>query len=188
MNSLIKLKLSDYDALIANGVFSRPERQCIELIDGKLREMAPIGPMHEDLINFLTEWSYSNKPDHVSIRVQCSIGLPEYDSAPEPDLAWVHKGRYTKQRPEAADVLLAIEVSHSSIAFDLGQKKGLYARAGGPEYWVIDVATRRILVFRQPADNDYKDSRIVDVGETVAPLAEARAELDVRELFAEECQ
>src|SRR5688572_23279185 len=106
MSTIPKFTIAAYDRLIERGMFDGPDRRRIELIHGELREMSPAGPFHEDLIRILNHWSFTNAPRDVHIRVQCSIGLVELDSVPEPDIAWVRSGRYRKQRPQSKDVLL----------------------------------------------------------------------------------
>ena len=183
MSTLLKLNLSEYDAMIAQGAFDGLERRHIELIYGELREMSPAGPLHEEIVSLLNEWSVENKPKNVRIRVQSSIGIPELDSAPEPDLAWVRRVRYSTKRPGPPDVLLAIEVSHSRLAYDLGEKQELYARAGVQEYWVVDVHGQQIHVFRNPKNEVYQESVIVTPGASLFPLVEPSAALDVSALF-----
>jgi Uma2 family endonuclease len=102
--------------------------------------------------------------------VQNSVGIPELDSAPEPDLAWVARRDYSRGRPTSKDVLLIIEVSASSLRFDLGEKADLYATTGVADYWVVDVAARSIIVHRDPADGRYHDVRTYRASEELRPL------------------
>lgn len=105
------------------------------------------------------------------------------DSSPEPDLAWVTKGRYAAQHPTAQQVHLLVEVSKSSKEFDCGEKMRLYAEAGIPEYWVVDVVAKTVDVMRDPAKNDYKIRRLFPIGESVVPLCLPGAQLQVSRLF-----
>ena len=139
MSTIAHLTLSEYDRMIAAGEFVPRERNRLELIRGELRNMTPIGAEHEVIVDFLTEWSFSNLPKgRAWVRVQNSIGLPILDSAPEPDLAWVARRDYSRGRPVQEDVLLVIEVSESTLRFDLGEKADLYAEAGIEDYWVMN--------------------------------------------------
>jgi Uma2 family endonuclease len=171
MSTVTHLTIAEYDRMIAAGAFEPREQNRLELIYGELREMTPIGSEHEVVLDYLTEWSFSELPKKkVWVRVQNSIGIPALDSAPEPDLAWVARRDYRRGRPTAEDVLLVIEVSESTLRFDLGKKAGLYAAAGISDYWVVDVAARSIVVHRDPADCRYGDVRTYRESEELHPL------------------
>jgi Uma2 family endonuclease len=94
-------------------------------------------------------------------------------SEPEPDMAVLAKvgTEYPVANPPASDVRLVIEISDSTLAFDLGPKARLYARAGIPEYWVFDIGGRRVIVHRGPAAGGYSMVTTYAEGEIVAPLA-----------------
>lgn len=116
MSTIAHLTLADYDRMIEVGVFDRREQRRLEFIRGEIREMAPIGSMHEQIVDLLNVWSFENvSKDRIRVRVQNSIGLPTLQSAPEPDLAWVVQRDYSGGRPSTEDVLLVIEVSDSSL-------------------------------------------------------------------------
>ena len=171
MSTTTHLTIAEYDRMIAAGAFDPRERNRLELIHGELREMTPIGSEHEVLVDYLTEWSFSKLPrKKVWVRVQNSIGIPALDSAPEPDLAWVARRDYSRGRPTAEDVLLVIEVSESTLRFDLGKKAELYARAGIADYWVVNVSDRSIVVHRDPAAGRYRDVRTFRGDDEICPL------------------
>jgi Uma2 family endonuclease len=158
MSTVAHFSLTEYDRMIAAGVFDERERRRIELIFGEVRDMNPIGSQHETIVDRLTEWSFGVLPKgSVWVRVQNSIGLPGWSSAPEPDLVWVARRDYSLSRPTADDVFLVIEVAESSLAFDLGEKADLYASAGIPDYWVVDVLGQSIRVCREPSPEGYRD-------------------------------
>ena len=168
MSTIARLTIDEYDRMINSGVF---ENRRIELIHGELREMSPIGVTHEYAVDELNEWSIQNVPlDRVRVRIQHSIGLPELNSVPQPDVSRVARLDYTRNRPTSADVLLLIEVSDSSLAYDRGEKAKLYAAVGITDYWIVNIRDRCIEVRRQPQGNNFEDIRIYVVGETVAPL------------------
>ena len=96
---------------------------------------------------------------------------------------WLRPKRYRGRHPSATDVLLAIEVSYSSLQSDLREKAELYAEAGIVEYWIVDANESRIHVFRNPAGREYADHSIVGVGETLSPLQSPDISLDIHELF-----
>jgi len=85
--------------------------------------------------------------------------------------------------PQPAEVALALEVSDTSLAFDLTRKASLYARAGIQEYWVLDVTARRLIVHRQPTNGKYTSIVAYDENESVAPLAAPTSEFKVADAF-----
>ena len=123
----------------------------VELIAGEIIDMSPIGAMHAALVDMLARHFGRRAGRSLVVRCQNPLRLDDL-SEPEPDLAILRPRAdcYTTAHPEAADVLLVIEVADTSLAYDLGTKVPLYARHGIPEVWVIDAATRRTRLFRQP--------------------------------------
>lgn len=171
MSSPAHLSLADYDRMLGAGVFDRGGRQRLEFVRGEIREMTPIGPAHEEIVERLTEWSYGHLPrDRGRVRVQDSIGLPALESAPEPDIAWVARRNYSRSRPSPQDVLLVIEVAESSLAYDTGEKADLYAVAGIGDYWVVDLAAHHIEVRRDPHDGHYRSLTIYTGQSPIHPL------------------
>ena len=104
---------------------------------------------------------------------------------PQPDII-VLKGRsrvFKKGNPQPADLHLVVEVSDTSLGFDLTKKAALYAQAGIVEYWALDVAARRLVVHREPTEGRYASVAVYGEHETVAPLAATSAEFPVGEAF-----
>ena len=117
--------------------------------------MNPAGPIHDDLITFLTNWSVRNSETaRTLITSQTGLDLPEVQSRPEPDLMWIRATRYRDHHPRSTDVQLAIEVAYSSLVYDLEIKRRLYAESNIQEYWIVDPQARCIHVHRQPKDGD----------------------------------
>jgi Uma2 family endonuclease len=171
MSTVTHLTIAEYDRMISAGAFDPREQNRLELIYGELREMTPIGSEHEVIVDYLAEWSILSLPrGKVRVRVQNSIGIPILDSAPEPDLAWVVRRDYRRGRPTGEDVLLVIEVSESTLRFDLGTKAELYAAADISDYWVVDIAARAIVVHRDPAAGRYRDVRTYRESDDLRPL------------------
>jgi Uma2 family endonuclease len=114
------------------------------------------------------------------IRVRLPIVLSSEDE-PEPDIAITTNtmDSYTEQHPGPEDIRLLVEVSSSTIQDDLTTKAGLYARAGIPEYWVLDVENRRLYVHRNPGSNGWGDIRNLAETESVTPLAAPQASIPV---------
>jgi Uma2 family endonuclease len=99
--------------------------------------------------------------DENLIQIQAPIEVSVEDSdrsLPEPDLSVLRedKPEYDERHPRGNELLLVIEVSDSSAAFDLSRKAALYAKAGVPEYWVLELGRRRLAVHRQPDGAEYR--------------------------------
>jgi len=172
VSTIAHLTLADYDRMIERGVFDQRGRRRLEFIRGEIREMTPIGSLHEVVVDKLNEWSMRSVPvGKVWVRVQNSIGLPSLESAPEPDLAWVVRRDYSRGRPVAEEVLLVIEVAESSLAYDRGEKAELYAAAGIADYWVVNLPERSVEVRRDPAGGRYRSLCTYTGDEEIRPLA-----------------
>lgn len=186
MSTGLRLTVAEYDRMVEKGAFDELSQK-IELIYGEIQAMNPAGPIHDDHIQYLTEWSIRNTLDsEISVRIQSGLSLPEQDSRPEPDILWVVAKRYAKAHPTAADTLLAIEVSYSSLKSDQQFKEQLYAAAGISEYWIVDVRQEVIHVHRQPSSDHYEHVSQCKVGDMLAPLIKPETKLDLNELFANE--
>jgi Uma2 family endonuclease len=164
--------LAEYDRMIAEGVFNQHGRDRLELIRGEILEMAPIGSLHEVIVDQLNEWSVRNlPPGKVWVRVQNSVGLPELESAPEPDLAWVARRNYARSRPRSSDVLLIVEISESSLQYDRTTKANLYAEAGIKEYWIFNLVDTIVEVYRNPVGGKYQSVQQFSGEAEFQPLA-----------------
>lgn len=179
----LHLTADEYDQMVERGAFDHLNRK-IELIRGELREINPAGPIHDDLITYLTNWSArATSPESIMVTSQTGLDLAELESRPEPDLMWLRAKRYRGRHPSASDVLLAIEVADSSLFSDLREKAELYAEAGIVEYWIVDTQERCLHVFRQPARKQYLERSVVHTGEVLSPVNASSVSLDIHELF-----
>lgn len=142
----------------------------VELIEGELIAVSPESVSHVRCRRWLTlffarrlaEGEWEINPD--------APALLEPGSAPEPDIAIFPSALHDRD-VTGRDIVLAVEVSVSSLAFDLGLKAALYARHGVQEYWVVDVIGRRIHVHRQPTAEGYRERSVVEHAGEIAPLA-----------------
>jgi Uma2 family endonuclease len=182
MATTVQFTYDEFDRMVRQGVFEQDRRR-LELIRGEIREMTPPGPLHEDVIDRLTRWSIESVRAAIRVRVQNSIGLPDLDTAPQPDVAWVREQDYRHGRPVGSDVLLVIEVADSSLPIDRGEKQDLYAHAGIQEYWIVNLPERRIEVYREPSSAGFRQTSFAEIGETLSPLADPQAILDVTKLL-----
>ena len=179
----LHLTLAEYDSMVLVGAFDRLNRK-IELIRGELIEMNPAGPLHDDLITYLTNWSARNAdPNQTLVTSQTGLNLPELQSRPEPDLMWIRAARYRESHPNATDVQLAIEVSNSSLVYDLETKRRLYAEANIQEYWIVDSQAQCIHVHRKPSQGDYAERFVRTIDDNLSPIFRPDVKLNLHELF-----
>lgn len=153
---------ADVDAMVRAGILGEDDR--LELLDGVLVEMSPPGEEHSAAVRRLTTLaSRLVSTGELELSVQGPLDLVA-ESRPEPDLAIVPA---TGWDAHATHALLVIEVSVSSLALDLGPKAAAYARAGVPDYWVLDLHGRRIVVHRRPGQGRYESVVSASEHETV---------------------
>lgn len=152
--------------MIQAGMFGREDR--LELLNGELVMMPPIGPDHAANSDCLREKIEKHLPRALALRVALPVTIPP-DSEPEPDLCVVlrREDYYRLAHPQAKDVLLIIEVSASSASFDANEKALIYGRAGIPEYWMLDIPGKVLRVFTIPNSDGYKSQRIARPNEVV---------------------
>lgn len=158
------LRRVEYDQLVALGTF---DGERIELIDGELRRMSPIGPPHTSTVDRLTEVFVLTFAGRARVRIQGSFAAGEL-SEPEPDVILLPRGDYDEAHPDVAH--LVVEVAESSLSFDRGRKAKLYAECGVPEYWIVNLVKRVVEVYRAPGPDGYQDVRIHQKGEHLPVL------------------
>ena len=149
------ITVAEYRRMGETGAFAPGER--VELIEGEIVRMPPIGPLHSGLVNRLTRLLVRAVGNRAIVHVQNPVELSER-SEPEPDLALLlfREDDYLDATPTPADTLLAIEVADSTLRFDRGTKVPLYARHGVPETWLIDARAERVTVHRDPGPDGYR--------------------------------
>lgn len=177
-----RFSLEEYHWLIDAGFFARGDR--VELIEGEMLTLAPIGNRHLGTVNWLGRRLTLALGDRATVQIQAGVVL-QPASRPEPDLAILQfrADAYKGKMPDAADVRLLIEVADTSIRFDRDVKLPLYARAGIAEVWVVDVSKRVLLVATEPTPDGY--ARMIEHRSgTVAPSAFDDVVIDVADLLA----
>jgi len=178
------ITLAMYDRMIAAGVFDPAEAHRVELIGGELQMMSPIGDRHADAVDWLVRWSTLAIDRQVLlVRVQNPLSIPGSESAPQPDIAWVTLRRYADRRPLPEEVSLLVEVADTSLEFETTVKAALYAAAGIADYWVVDLVSRAVIVFREPRSGGYESRSTHRGDQLVRPLAQPDAALSLAELF-----
>ena len=151
------------------------------LIDGTILEEGPMNPPHaiastktEDLIRDLFGRAF-----HVRVQKPMVFGL---HIDPEPDIAVV-RGRPADYTTHPTTAALIVEVSDTSLKYDTTKKLGLYAAAGIPEYWVLDLNGRQLLVFRDPGAGGYATKLTLSADGAVSPLAAPDATIRIADLL-----
>jgi len=176
------VSVEEYLRMGEAGVFAPDAR--LELIEGEIIEMAPIGPPHASIVGSLNRLFVRQAGDAAFVWVQNPVIVGKR-SMPQPDLA-ILKARtddYSSRHPAVDDVLLAVEVSDSTLVFDLGRKANLYARAGIRELWVVDVNAREVHVHREPAEQGYARVSVATREDIVQSLALPEIRTSPREIF-----
>lgn len=158
--------------------FFRGER--VQLVDGMVVRMPPIGPPHACIVDRLAELLIPCLVGRATVRVQQPL-VANDDSEPEPDIAVVPRADYSRHHPDRA--LLVVEVAESSLSYDCETKGALYADAGVSEYWIVDVAGRAIEAYRTPVDGQYSDVQRAVAGETMTVAAFPDVVLAVEEIL-----
>ncbi|MGB7588660.1 MAG: Uma2 family endonuclease [Solirubrobacterales bacterium] len=161
--------VADYHRMAETGLL-RPDAR-VELLDGQVVEMSPIGSRHAGCVNRLTRMLIRAVGDRATVATQNPAVLDDF-SEPQPDVAVMRyrPDGYAARHPEPADVLLLIEVMVTSHEFDRDVKVPLYSRAGIPEVWLVDLEARAIDVYREPGEEGYAVRRRATGGDSLTPL------------------
>ncbi len=168
---------AEYHAMGESGLF-QDER--VELLDGVIVRMSPRSEPHDSVIERLNELILPPLVGRARVRIQLGFAASEY-SEPEPDVAIVPKDEQRTDQPGRAT--LVIEVSLSSLRFDRTAKASIYARAGIPAYWVVNVADRSIEVYAEPGVSGYVVKSIHRGDERLAVPGFPELTLSVNEVF-----
>jgi Uma2 family endonuclease len=178
-----RLDVDAYYKMAEAGILTRDDR--VELIDGEIIDMNPIGSPHASIAKRLIQlFAPAAAARKVLVAVQDPLRL-DAANEPQPDLMLLRPRAdiYRASHPGAADVLLLVEISDSSLTYDRGRKLALYAQFGVPEVWIVDIAGSAVEFYRQPQEGAYA-SRGRLTGGSVAPDLVPDAAIDVAALFA----
>jgi hypothetical protein len=148
----------EYHRMAEAGVLRDDDR--VELIEGEVVEMTPIGPRHGAVVDRLTHALVRGCGDRAIVRVQGSIRLGLH-SEPQPDIVL----------PGPESVLLVIEVAETSLPYDREVKLRLYARASVPEVWLVDLVRNQVEVHSEPTPEGYRRGVTLGAGDRLVPMA-----------------
>ena len=177
-----RFTIDEYHKMIQADILTENDR--VELLDGEIVEMSPIGSRYAACVDRLNRLFILVLGQQVIVRVQNPIRLSER-SEPEPDLALVEARPdfYAEAHPEPEDVLLLIEVADTSATFDRSVKLPLYAQASIVEVWLIDLSEKRVEVYRQPSAQGYQSVQQLGSGQNLAPLALPEIKVAIAEIL-----
>ncbi len=178
-----KFTVYDFHRMGEAGIFSEDDR--VELLEGEIIEMTPIGSRHAACVSRLNRILTSQLGPTAIVSVQNPIRLNDR-SEPQPDIALL-KPRpdfYAEAHPKPDHTLLVIEVADTSVDFDQGTKLPLYAKAGIPEVWIVALTQRSVEIYRQPDAQGYNSiSRLNDLEQAI-PEAFPNLRIPVREILS----
>lgn len=174
---------AEYYTMLQAGILTEDDR--VELIEGEILQMTPIGSRHagcvKDLVGIFTQGLGSR----IVLGVQDPIHLNDF-SAPQPDLSVLHprEDKYRRSHPGPSDVFLLIEVADTTTGHDRSLKVPLYSRCGIAECWLLDLPAGVLDVHRDPTPDGYRTRHRLRPGDQVSPLAFPDLVLDVAQLIA----
>ena len=177
-----RFSTAEYVNMAELGILRPDER--VELVKGEILVMPPMGRDHGVGVVVQNEALMPHAPGRFHLWIQTTIHLGEGFS-PEPDLVLLRfrQDRYVSQDPTADDVLLVIEIAHSSLAYDRDVKSRLYALAGIPETWVVDLDGRAIERFIEPGPDGYRAHTTFRSGDRLSPTLLPDLDLAVGDLL-----
>jgi Uma2 family endonuclease len=175
----LKWTIQDYHRLIATGILC--DRH-VEFLEGDIVQVSPEGPLHAFITTSIAEYFRSLLQGIAHIREAHPITLS--NSEPQTDIAIVRlpASLYRDRHPLPADIFWLIEVSQSTLNYDLEDKKRVYARDGIQEYWIIQLDESQIRVFRSPNNGDYSTAEIISSG-AIAPSAFPNIKIELERLL-----
>lgn len=170
--------VSEYERMGETGIFAPDAR--VELIEGEIIEMSPIGSRHAACVDLITEIFNEKLRGRAIVRAQNPIVLDDF-SEPQPDVTVLRfrPDRYRAAHPRPEDVLLVIEVADTTVHYDKNVKVPLYARAGIAEALLFNLPDDGLEYFSRPERGVYQVNRIINRGEHFESTSIAGGTLDV---------
>jgi len=177
-----RFTVDDYYRLAQAGILGEDDR--VELIEGEIVMMTPIGSRHAACVSRTTRLLSGIVGDRAIVRVQLPVRLDDH-SEPEPDLCLARPrgDEYDGGHPNPGDVLLLIEISDSSLAYDRGVKIPLYGRSGISAAWIVDLGRNLVEAYSGPSPDGFLERRTFRAGDRVA-IPGTDATIDAAQLFS----
>jgi Uma2 family endonuclease len=177
-----RVTVEQYHRMAEAGVLAPDAR--VELIEGEIVDMAAMKSRHASIVNELVERAVLAARGHAKVTCQTPLRLSS-TSEPEPDLMLLKRraDNYAGSHPTAADVLLLIEVSDITLAYDRGIKIPLYAKHGVTEVWIVDLENNLVRFFRNPVGESYTDITATETPGATPVVALPGLTLDLRDVL-----
>jgi Uma2 family endonuclease len=176
-----RFTVSDYEKLGRAGIFDEDDR--VELLDGEIIIMAPVGNHHVKAVRKLNRRMNRIYGDLCLVDCQNPFILNNI-SEPQPDILLLHpRMEESEELPGPSDLFLVVEVAESSLGYDRGRKLQRYAAGGVPEVWIVNLVDRLIEVFREPTAEGYRVKLAARPGESLAPQAFADTPIAADDIF-----
>ena len=170
--------VNDYYKMVEVGIIGHEDK--VELINGEIVNVSPSNSLHAHVIDKLNKVFFESKKEAL-IRIQNPLSLNEFSEL-EPDVLIAKEKPYIDHHPTAEDVYLLIEVSESILKFDQTIKKDLYAQAGVPEYWIVNLSEEQIEAYSEIVDGVYQKCSIYRKGEHICGK-QINLEFNMKDLF-----
>lgn len=174
--------VDDYTLMRQAGILTEDDR--VELLDGEIYVMSPIGPLHVGVVNKLNRLLTGAVGKNGIISIQNPIRLSD-SSEPQPDIAILspRDDFYSSALATPDDVFLIIEIADSSLEYDRDEKLPRYARAGISEVWIIDVQKRVVEQYTQPLQDEYTQLHKVLLGNSITAMTLPVVQINTLDLF-----
>ena len=169
-----------YEQMVSVGILAEDDK--LELVDGYILDMTPQSSLHANAVAIANRELGRCFGEGYLVRPQLPLAIGD-SSEPEPDLAVVRGSGWEHRDAHPTETVLLVEVAQSSLAFDRGLKRTIYAEAGVPEYWIVNLDQGVLEVYREPSPEGFGDQRILRRGDTIQPLAAAGASIAVADLL-----
>ncbi|MFQ3632174.1 Uma2 family endonuclease [Roseiflexus sp.] len=174
--------VNDYHRMRETGILTEDDR--VELIDGEVRLMSPVGPFHAAIVKRLNALLSTKTGEQAIISIQDPIQLDDH-TEPEPDIAILRFDDtwYAQRHPTPADIFFVIEVADTSLEYDRDEKLPRYAASGIQEAWLIDIEAETVAQYTQPAHNIYTLKQTFKRGELIRSATFPAITLPVDHIF-----
>lgn len=181
-DNLHRITVADFQKMEQVGILKPTAR--VELIEGIIVDMSPIGPAHNGIVDHLSQLLHRSIVDRGIVRTQGSIILDKYNE-PEPDIAILKPKSdfYINELPAPKDIFFVIEVADVSLKEDRDRKIPLYAKHNISEVWLIDIANKSIEIYLEPSSSQYQKVVCPDKLGIIKPALLPNVEVDLSRLF-----
>jgi Uma2 family endonuclease len=174
--------VADFARMVEAGIFAEDDR--VELIDGEVRAMSPVGPRHAAIVKRLNALLSRQVAERASVSVQDPIQLTDYsESLPDLAVLRIREDFYADAHPLPAEVFFVVEVAETSLAYDREEKIPRYAQELIPEVWLIDVARQTVTQYTQPDGTGYRSEQRLARGQVIVSQTISNLQLSIDSIF-----